>query len=301
MRATNYLQGRYRLRVATAEGKIRHDTGWIDNLVLDQGLDFPGKYDNYVGFCHVGLGNDPALVTDTTLNTFHVSIAKEVGTDVSAQGSAPYYASKVFHYHFDSGVVGAETVTEVGVGRTLATGELFSRIVLQEAIVMLATEILYVDYELRLYPDHLIKTDIQIDISLTTYDVEILACNVSSTAYWSTGIGDIFDGLDVALWRCWETPSALGPVTGTPTGVEILGAEAGATSNSKGTFSDGTYELDVSSLWGFTKANAVGGVGSLLIATGSGTYQLTFSPALPKTILNELRLTWKQSWARKIL
>ena len=293
------LSGRFKLIARNpVTGKSRLLIDWFDNLILDQGLDYPGKQADYLYYCHVGTGSNAAAESDTTLQTFYDSTQAESSPAVSAQSSAPYYGEKRFTYIFDAATEN-KNFTEIGVGKQAADGGLFSRVKLAEVATVLTGEILEVLYELRIYPDHLTVTSTTVIISAVSYDIDILAASVTDSNFWGSGLGDIFEGLAASAWTAWDATAALGAVTAQPSGVDI----GNATSVTKSSYSDSSYQLDLNVLYGTGDANdpeAVG-IGALLMASGCGAYQVKFVPVIPKTNVLELRLIWRQTWARKSL
>lgn len=288
------LSGRFRLRATSVEtGKQRLLSDWFDNLILDQGLEYPGNTDNYLAFCQVGTSSTPPQVTDSALGAY-VASQGTTGSNPSAQISAPYYGSKVFQYSFAVGAAQGN-ISEAGVGIQAATGGLFSRVVLPQTVTVLANEILDVDYELRIYPGHLVVTNTTVDIDGVTYNVEVLASNVTNPVIWGAGLGDMFAALPEALWVAWDSSATLGPVTGEPSGTLI----GDATSVTESIYVSSSQQRDLTILYGTDKANDAGGIGAVAIVANSGSYQITFSPPIPKTNLLELRLIWRQIWSRQ--
>ena len=226
------LSGRFKLFARNpATGKRRLLVDWCDNLILDQGLDYPGKQADYAEYCHIGTGSNAAAVSDTTLQTFYDSAALD-SEAIATQPTAPYYGEKRFTYFFDVATEN-KNFTEIGVGKQAADGGLFSRVKLPVVVTVLTGEILEVLYELRLYPDHLTATITTVDISAVTYDIEILAASVTDSNFWGSGLGDIFEGLAASFWTAWDATAALGAVTGQPSGVDI----GNATSVTKSSYS----------------------------------------------------------------
>jgi len=299
MKSNGQMAGYYRCVVRNADGSTKRDYGWHSNVLLNQGRDFPGKYDQFLAYCHVGLGNTPAQVTDANLETFEVSTAAAGAGVPTAQSTPPYYGAMTFLYTFDGAdIIGAHTIKEVGTGRLVTNTGLFSRMVLPEAIVMLVDEVLDVYYELRIYPDHLTTTSTTITISSIVYAIDIRACNVTSSAHWGAGIGDKFLARPAVDWLCWAGGAAIGPVTGQPSGVEIAGGGDGTTNSE---YADGSFQSTAQISYGSPRGNHASHFAACMVNVSSGVYQIVFDPPIPKSAAERLILEWTHSWSRKTL
>ena len=109
------VRGEYRLVVNTPQGE--RDTGWFDNLILDQGLDFLGMDVYPVYYASIGTGTAPPDVSQTSLSA-HTAYAtvNNSGMSTVVNLGAPSYASQhTFSYTFAQGAV-VGNMTEVGVG-----------------------------------------------------------------------------------------------------------------------------------------------------------------------------------------
>lgn len=80
------IAGQARFVVLNADGTVKADTGFQDNLILNQGLDFfgGGKGGAINNSCVIGSGNSVPAVTQTKLDAF-IAIAN--GTDVTSDYS----------------------------------------------------------------------------------------------------------------------------------------------------------------------------------------------------------------------
>ena len=80
------IAGEVRCVVTKQDGKVKIDTGFQKNLILNQGLDFfgGGKGSNINAYCAIGSGNSTPSVTQTKLDAF---IAMTAGTDVTSDYS----------------------------------------------------------------------------------------------------------------------------------------------------------------------------------------------------------------------
>lgn len=73
------------------------------------------------------------------------------------------------------------------------------------------------------------------------------------------------------------------------------------TSITASAYTNGTYYRDHAMIWDLNDGNTAGGVGSALILTKFGAFQLSFTPKIDKTVAKRLTLNIRVSWARKII
>lgn len=296
------IAGRFKLEAVNAETGARRELApWFNNLILDQGLNQMGL--GQLGyFCHVGTGSTTPQVTDTALanKIAHTTTTQSVVNGGSA--SAPYYGSYTVVYRFAAGVA-TGNLSEVGVG--YSTTQLFSRTLIKDGagnpttITILATEALDVTYELRLYAPAADVAHSTV-ISGVTYTGVIRASYVtdfnSGSSAWFAGRpfgGTVqLSGSQAAL----VYNGAIGAVTAGPSGTsatmsDCVAAAYVANSNQR----TGTTTV------GLTLGNVVGGITAMRIPTSLGTYQVSFSPAIPKDATKVLTFGLTLSWARMVI
>ena len=150
-------EGHYKLEALDANGNVTRSTGWIPNLILDQGLLRMGANSDYLNVCSVGSGVSTPQPSDTALQA-KIAQSSTVSDVVNgAQAEAPHYAYSRRTFTFTAGsVVGL--VGELAVGWGGNAGQLFSRALVRnangapQAMPVLADETLRVTYEHRYYP-----------------------------------------------------------------------------------------------------------------------------------------------------
>lgn len=308
----------------------RDVTGWFDNIITDIGLDSLGASttpQSRMVQCRVGSGSAVPTASDTAL-------VAEIATTTTLQaavngvsGASPYYGYYRKTFRFGLGVA-AGNLSEVaifgGTGNTIC----FSRALIADGggtpttITILSDEILDVIYEFRIYAPLDDVAYGPLTISGTDYSGTIRAANVNSTDYfddggqivnsgtWAmTGVSSVGQGNGASIQGCLirgvgtglgsrATPllfatQTLGPLTGTISGTAYSGTTITASP-----YTSGTYYADHEILVDLNEGNVPGGIGSALINTKMGTYQVSFSPVFAKDVTKRLRLNVRVSWGR---
>ena len=294
------LSGRYKLSVMKPDGRIRMETEWFNNIILNTGLDVIGVYNygrNYLGHCHVGTGTSTPIVTQTALDNLIYS-ASYSSRSSSAQGSAPYYGKKIVTYTF-AAADADHTLSEIGVSD--GSGIYFSRALIVDGsgnpttISLVTGEILIASYELRIYPGSVDGDYAQTGVNIggSSYTVTSRASHVTDSGYWGNGLGagipNNFTGINVY-------DGALGAVTSGPTGNTLVSSSA-----SDGSYSSSSFNINETFGFNISSGNFVTGISAAIIASTdapTGAYQYSFSPAIPKDSSKTLSLTFNLSWAR---
>lgn len=304
-------------------GSTRIDTGWMPNLITDQGLDRYGLDSNNNGmdYCHVGTGNTAPVNSDTGLVTW-VAAAADISATASAATSAPYFGSLTRKYRFNPNFGGGNVnLNEVGAGWSATNGNLSSRALTVDGagtpttISVLADEYLDVYYRRRNYPAHLTEAtgapnDLTgtVDISGTSYGYTVRPALVtfSGTADGQIGWGSVADktcavhnGFNIeaaSTARLLAYNATIAAVTSYPTLMANSGQTASGFASS---YSLASYTRDLYWQWGISTGNDANGIGGLLIKGGMGMYQLIFDTPVLK-VEGEV-FTWYHtySWDRK--
>lgn len=271
--------------------------GPFKNLITNAGMDAlmtNGSLDT-MNWCSVGSGNTTPAFTDSSLVSRITTTLTIAVADVSGVNSvSPYYCYYRRTYQFAAGTA-AGNLSEVGVGWAPNGTNLSARALIVDTngnpttITVLPTEILNVTYERRL--SYATEADVtsNVTISGTTYTIigrpAALPNNLNNLSFvLRSGFASsiVFDTTFSA--------QAIAAVSSPPNGgtnpcAPTFGAYvAGSFTN---TFS---VSLDVNS-------GNYGGLASCFLGD-SGYYQFGFTPAIPKTNLNTLQLTFSFSLAR---
>jgi hypothetical protein len=291
------VMGRYRLRASLEDGTITKDTGWFDNLILDQGMDQIGQNSNS-GVAHdepilgavgcVGTGTTAPTIADTQLEAWLASAGNYSGyTRTWVTGAEPYW--KCIHtYRFSTGAA-AGNLTEVGVGKTNYDGTgLFSRALIVDGggsptvLTVTSSEILDLTYEFRVYPDTTTRNQV-INIGGTNYTFTwnlYDATNPPAIHYYYVNSGTF----QTVITTLCQTTSGSG-------GSRIINTVGSG--YSPGTFFrtyTGSYGAPVI-YWGST-------IGSILIASNHMKQLGSISPLLPITSAQNFSITFSVSWDR---
>lgn len=284
-------------------GTARVVADWFSNLITDQGLERMGTDSGYFNYCHIGTSNTTPAFADTALGGF-LAASNTIPTSPTnaAQATPPYYASTTGTYRFGAGV-GTGIIAEVGTAWAASGATLFSHALILDGggspttIAKLADEILDVTYQFRVYPPTADVTG-TINISGTDYDYIIRAAGVSTfSATFGGGWGTGFGGTKPSLKG---TPSGHSAYTGTLGAV--TGVPSGTTLQADGAFDiayvGGSHYLDGRLVW---DVDSVFSVRSVTVNFFNAMYQVQFSPPIPKTAPEELRLVFRNSWARAVI
>jgi hypothetical protein len=311
MRLHSDLSGKFKIEAFKADAKGEEIIGtrrvladWFPNLITDGGLEQMANAANYLTWCQVGSGSTAPNVLDTALVTRVAGTSTIQSTSGSAQSTEPYYTWRRNNYRFAEGAA-AGNLAEVGVGWA-STGSLFSRALILDGdgnpttVTILSDEILDVTYEFRIYPR---TTDVTGSVTFTgniggTYDWTMRAANVtsaSSTQGWTitTQAGDSMGGAGSAAGTLSYSGTA-GAITGQPSGTTSQ-----STSHTVQAYSAGSLERRFSIVFDLDRGNLTGGLRSVRVKAGVGTFQVQFDPAIPKTLNDRLTLVYYHSWGRR--
>ena len=287
-------EGHYKLETLDANGSVTRSTGWMPNLILDQGLRHMGANSDYLSVCSVGSGISTPQPGNTALQA-RIAQSSTVSDVVNgAQAEAPYYAYSRRTFTFTAGsVVGL--VGELAIGWGGNAGQLFSRALVRnangvpQAIPVLADETLRVTYEHRYYP---LLTDTTGVLEITgaiggQYEYIIRPSMVSTGTQWvANNAQNNGTRLSVTAYN-----GEIGGITEQPSGNRLTtGGVTGTVSGTTATFAH-SYEN--------ANLNVSGGIRSLMFAMGNGAWQVQFTPAIPKDADSSLRLQFSHSWGRR--
>lgn len=340
------FRGLFRARLFKADengneipGTCRFDSGWFDNIITDQALDYIGVYpgQSHRG-CQVGSGStvpsasDTALVSylGSTINRFSVT----TGRDITDPANSYIWNRRV--YRFVAGVA-TGNISELGVvfgssdgttdptpgqsgGAMRASAFLFSRALMRDSggtvttITKLPDETLDVSYETRMYiPRVDITGTLTFDGVLTNYTLRPSEINVNTsvnTGGWNLP-GDSFSGIDMRSRqstgygenRAWTgASSVIGTDTSMPTGNAAY-CDGVDGINYHSTYVSGNKYLDHYHSWNLgvasTGINAAGGVGAARFVAVHWSMQVGFSPRIAKTSDKVMNYTMRVSWSRR--
>jgi hypothetical protein len=295
------VSGHFTLTVRRPDGSVRQETSF-PNLITDGGLDRMGANADWLTWCQVGSGSTAPSVTDGSLvNRIAGSNTKQASANGNLSAD-PYYAWTRNTYRFGTGVA-TGNLSEVGIGWA-STGSLFSRALILDGlgdpttITILADETLDVTYEFRYYPN---LTDITGTTAFTgnlagSYDWVLRPAQVTGSTRWQTATnGTSMGNMDTVVSGFVNAYNgALGAVTSFPSGTA-----ASASSLTAAAYSAGSYSRAADIGFALNNGNLSGGISALRFKLGIGTFQIGFTPAIPKTASDTLTLTVSHTWARR--
>ena len=264
-------------------------------MITNNGLNLFATSSNFLYFCQVGSGTTTPANGNTSLASRIASTATQQATSDGAQSSAPYFCWRQKTFRFAEGVA-AGNIAEVGVGPD-SSANLFSRALILDnmgsptTITVLSDEVLDVTYELRVYPPTTDWTG-TVTLDSVVYDVVGRAAGVTSNTYWRIQQNGQTNTLALSL----AYNGTISAITGIPSGTSSATSSVSTASYSADSlYREGTMN------WGLNDGNLAGGITALLTRFGVGSYQFSFSPAIPKNATNVLALVVKNAWARKTL
>lgn len=309
------MKGMFKIEATNVTtGVKRVVADWFDNLITDQGLDYPGGGGSYAGgntpyvlFCHLGSGNTPPAVTDIGLDAVVGSVNGGNLQNSTSETSEPWFWTQTRVYRFAAGVA-TGTLAEIGVGHSNDNVSLFSRALILDGIGnpttinIDANEILDVTYKLLSYPDAAML-DINTPVA-GSFDIDVDGVAVTHTTQqivgWVTaGIRSV--GIEIVPSSFiggtgLKSNAFLTPITDQNIGGDIVTA---TNDNVMLPYVDGTYTRDFTTTWDLDEGNHVDGITGINIQSGIGTFQVLVDPPIAKDDTKRMSLTFRMSWSRK--
>lgn len=302
VRANVGMAGHFTL-IAHGGKRGRVELADFDNMILDAGLNILASgATSVLAQCHVGTGSTPAAANQTALANKVAatgSIQSPFPAPTYVAGPPPYIQTSQT-WRFGAGAA-AGNLTEVGVGWSATN--LFSRALIVDGsgnlttITVLSDESLDVVYTIRAYPP---AADITGSVVLAgvTYNYVMRASQLP----WS-GFPQIFGAwgfanasVGVSSFGAWN--GSIGPITGAPSGGSVSAqatlVAAAYSNNSLQRTIEFTFDLNTANLAGGIKSLNIGAVG----ASTTHTYQIEFTPNIPKDGTKRLKLNFTFSVGR---
>lgn len=295
------IAGRFKIEaVDTTTGARRELAPWFNNLITDQGLNHIGS-SGIGSFCMVGTGTNTPANTDTTLGS---QLAYTVNSTIThgGQSSIPYYSWARAVFRFDAGVA-TGNLSEIGIG--ISSTLVFSRTLIKDSggnpttITVLPTEALDVTYELRLYPN---TTDVPHStvISGVTYTGVIRPRYATATGegnLWTVRMFDTRASLNGTSPKFTVFSGNIGDVLSGPSGDQqsISGSITEDVYSANSKVRTGTVTC------GLAECNVSGGIQAVSVNTTLGSFQIGFSPPIPKDATKVLTLGLSLSWNRMVI
>ncbi len=269
----------------------------FDNIFLDQGLNALGT-SSMPAYVWVGSGNTVPLPTNTTLANLVAKTAggsPRIATTVGVNGTTPYYTWLRQGFRFSAGTA-TGNLSEVGLGDNYI---LFTRALIKDAngvpttLTILPDEILDISYTVRIYaPTEDVTGSITLGGNLGgTYSYVMRASAVTTSGHlspinWAASRASTYAGAATVY------TGPIGTITQSPSG----SSENVSTTNLE--YINNSYKGRAVVFSSTTQGNLAGGIKSIKYTLGWGSYQIEFTPAIPKTNLDVLNLTFEVAYGR---
>ena len=271
----------------------------FDNIFLDQGLNALGTT-SMPNNIWIGSGSAEPLPSNTQLVNFVArssSPSPRIPSSFGVNGSAPYYAWERIGVRFDPLGVNVN-LSEIGLGTNTV---LYTRALIKDAngvpttLTILSDEILDISYTVRIYAP---TTDATGQITLGgniggTYDWIARACRVTTDGYYGY-IGWALNRSASYIGYAYAYQGPIGDITKAPASsvphvTHNIVPYVQNSFTAKSVVNVDTYQ-----------GNFVGGIRSITLCLGWGEYQMQFDPAIPKTDLDTLSLSFAVTYARYV-
>lgn len=316
------IAGEVRFVVLGTDGKVKKDTGYIRNMILNQGLDFfgGGRGSDMFSRCAIGGGNTPPAATQVALDAF-IASTTALSRESASIGYTPddtglYKTNLVYKYRFTR--LGADfNVAEVGLasqGSTNADLYLCTRALIKDpqgaptSIAVKSDETLDVFY--RLWNVHSVvdatgKINLVDGAGATTeYNYTVRPAGVGGTNIGGSSSYANAIGRPVVLANGnnshYISNGNLGTIQNNPAGSAVWSSGDGVVIPTQA-YVPGTYKLKATQ--DLALSSAVGNIRSILIHSSIGIWQIQYGSAvgdnpIVKTAKDTASLPFEVSWGR---
>lgn len=268
-------------------GSRRVLADWFDNMILNGGLASLKTAGPSLGACVLGTGSAAPTAAQTSLVNQVVLTTTRTNSN-SANPEPPYDKSTRYVYRVNPGSWQPANLSEVGICIATSSNALFSRALITAGgspitVTVLPGETLDVVYVLRKIPS---RGDVTGTIILdgNSYDWLMRPSSIATDALTPTG------GLEQAAYATTYSGD-IGPETGVPSG--MIAQTLTMLANTDPTPNQG----DRTAFVAVNQSNAP--IRSVRVNVGGiQSFQIQFTPPIPKTDQMELRLRFGISWGR---
>lgn len=309
------LSGQFRMVVSEdAEmERVKHDTGFFDNLITDVGMNRVGTvlssggaidvFNTLCGRFVVGSGSATPAFTDTALAApVAFASSNPVLESESSNYERGWYEITVRHQFGQGQATG--NLSEIGIQGTSTSGPLWSRALILDGagnpttITVLPDDFLTCYYTLRIMipqEDAVFNIDVDYDedgIVPTVVTARPLNAN-SSSAYVGWGLMPMYTGLI-------EQPLAYTGGLSAPTASVPLGSSIGgdiSESSSYAPYVQDSFERFYTITLSLNQLNS-STIRTVIARRMLGCWQVEFDPPLQKNNTQIMQLTFGYSWAR---
>lgn len=301
------VQGRFQLKVYKADGTLKTDTGWFNNLVLDQGLNIMATNSWFNGVA-VGTGNSEPIASQVKLDAESARTNKSVAgsTEKGAlliTGTTDYYHWHRSAYRFAAGVFKNVNLAEVGI--TSQAGTLWNRALLKDTegnpttITVLEDEYLDVIVEFRVYcKDEEITGTIDmvnkkgVLIRKVGYKVKPADINKQHPVTVSIGTSGRYD-----FGYAQAYDGTIGVSTGRPNGTIIEDFRGDLGSHGFRPYIQSSFELECVLTASIANMNGKS-LRSIFLAGCLSSYQIEFDTPIVKDNTQTFTFSYKITWGR---
>lgn len=309
------LSGQFRMVVSedAAGERVKHDTGFFDNLITDVGMNRVGTVttnasagiNGFRALCGrfvVGSGSATPAFTDTALVAPVAFASGEVQLDSESSSYTRGWYEITVRYQFGQGQA-AGNLSEIGIQHTSLSGPLWSRALILDGagdpttITVLPDDFLTCYYTLRIMiPQEDAVFNIDVD-----YDEDGIVPTVVTARPLNADSSDPFNGwgLQTAITSIWAFLQFYSGGLAVPTADNPLGSAIGSQTNN---FTTVPYVTDSHQRF-LTRTNGLNEHNSQELRTARlaalmGYWQVEFDPPLQKDNTQTMELTFGYSWAR---
>ena len=296
------VSGRFRAILRDLMGRPVQDTGWFDNLILDSGIPLMNN-GNWFWRMYIGSNGTASDVSMTGIQTF---LAQAQGsTNVQGAGVFPNYeANGISSVRFIENV-GTGIIREFGIGLSNdnSGSQCVARQVVTPEINKGVDNVLDLYYDFTIWPPTGDSLANGVLIGTETYNTVTRTANIEDALY-------IYRAFGIAISSYYYLfDGVIGTITGSPTGTSDTSASLETygtlTQNGSEWYRDVTYLTDINN------ANFPTGVSAALVRHNSNQYYQTSFKAdgngtlpvdspIPKNDTNEIDLTYRTYWGRKV-
>jgi len=290
--------------------------GPFKNMVCKTGLNGLAdyEYDTLVTYCHVGVGNDPVLISNTQLDSWTASTNNVIDSSLSTKGLPPYYSQRIKTWRFTAGTFNNHQISEIGFSDGATNSSMFSRALVitafgkESSSWIRSDEWLDVVYDFRVYPQYANADGTPNDgigtllMNSISHSYVIRPSDVTDLTYWdaSKAIAQIIPASATIFITNSAAAGYILSDISTHTAPFDGFADTTNSSMTNSTYVNDTYNRNVAYHWGPVNCNATGGIGGIRFFTGMGSYQMSFSPALNKVWGTSMTFRINLAWANKV-
>ncbi|UOO93407.1 hypothetical protein [Vitreoscilla stercoraria] len=301
------VQGRFQFTKRNAvTHEVTQETDWMDNIVLNSGLDLMAA-GSWFGGIALGTGNSTPVVTQTDLDARFAASTTQQGSTVNGVSSeVPYYGFSRKTFRFAAGVFNNTILSEVGILSGNTSSAIINRALITDAqgnptsITMLADEYLDVTVEVRVYPNASDQVGsiaiMNRDQVAQTVNYTIRPANINQAASYKIGtnmrasVGT--NGNALATYS-----GAIGAAEYIPSGTNRWTSTASAITHNIASYVGGSFKTVHTVSLPVEQGNTT--FSSMLIYTPLGLYQIGFDTPISKVNTQTMRFQYVVTWGRK--